>query len=447
MSDNRLKLYWLAFLLITCFTQVFAQPKDNTPFSRFGLGDYIDTDMPSVHGMGGLNSAYFDFFESNLDNPASLGFLQYTNLQVGLYARRSAIKRQDQKDNIWSGNLNHLSLTIPIINPLNEALERRETDFSWGTGISLRPYTQVGYDVRIEDEVDSFGIVNRTFTGSGGLYQIQWTNGIKYKNLSVGISLGYLYGNQEYNEEVAFPDLENSYTDIFNTGISYSDLRFRLGAIYDLPLDVKAARARDDKPSRFLTAGLYYEGETTFKTESDVSQLIFNELTNDLDTALLEKGLAGAGTMPSGFGFGLIYRHAGDFRVGVDYQTAKWSSFRNDARPVELNQMEDASRFAFGAAWIPDAASITSYLDRIEYRAGFYSNKDPRVIEGEQVKEFAVTLGASMPLIVQRNIAWVQLGLDFGKRTGGPNLSDNFTRFRIGLIFNDNSWFIKGKYN
>lgn len=82
----------------------------------------------------------------------------------------------------------------------------------------------------------------------------------------------------------------------------------------------------------------------------------------------------------------------------------------------------------------------------MEYRAGFYTKTDPRVIEGSQVKEWAVTVGATLPLIVQRNIAWVQIGFDMGKRTGGDRLSDNFVRGKVGLVFNDNAWFIRGKY-
>ena len=139
------KLLILSFFLIGFTSLAIAQPKDNSPFSQFGIGDFFDTSMPASHAMGGLGSVYHDFFEANLENPASLGFLQYTSLQLGFFAKRSGIKRFEDKAGVWSGNLDHLSLNIPIINPLNEALERREIDFSWGTSVSLSPYSQVGY--------------------------------------------------------------------------------------------------------------------------------------------------------------------------------------------------------------------------------------------------------------------------------------------------------------
>jgi hypothetical protein len=116
----------------------------------------------------------------------------------------------------------------------------------------------------------------------------------------------------------------------------------------------------------------------------------------------------------------------------------------NSARPDNL---ENTFRVGAGFGWIPDANSYASYFQRVEYRVGFYTLSDPRVIEGSQVNARALTVGAGLPLVLQRNIAWIQLGLDIGKRTGGSNLSENYCRAKVGFIFNDNSWFIKGKYN
>lgn len=421
-----------------------AQPKDNSPYSRFGLGDFFETDMPSQHAMGGLGSVYHDFYEVNLDNPSSLGFLQYTTLQVGMFAKRAEVKRFNDKQAVWSGNMDHFSLSIPIINPLNEALERRETKFAWGTSVSLRPYSQVGYHIKLNDSIPDFGDVTRDFKGSGGIYQFTIGNGWKYKNLSVGVNLTYLYGKQAFDENIRFNDLENSYEDIFTTTIAYKGFKYRFGGLYELPLDLAKAQANKDNPSRFVSAGIFYEGQSNFDAKTDRTQYAVNRVTNDIDTAYSLLDVLYTGKLPSSFGFGMMYRHAGDFRIGVDFQSAAWSNYENLARPDTL---KDAKRFGAGIAWIPDANSITAYFKRVEYRAGFYTKTDPRVIEGEQVKEYAFTVGASLPLILQRNIAWVQLSLDYGHHTGGPNLSDSFIRGKVGLVFNDNAWFIRSKYN
>lgn len=437
---------YLLFCLLTfgVTTIAVAQPKDNSPFSQFGLGDFIDSDLPSSHSMGGLGAVYHDFFEANLDNPASLGFLQYTTLQVGFMVKRSSYTRIEDKQTIWNGNTNHFSLNIPIINPLNQALERKESEFAWATSVSLRPFSQVGYNVSINDEIDSIGAIESNFRGSGGLYTINWGNGFKYRNLSAGINLGIIRGQQIFESQTYFRDLENAYDDAFRTAISYKGFQYRIGAMYEQPLDIEKARDEDDKPKHLLSAGVFFSNETDLKSTSDISKLSVNSLTGDIDTAIYVIGQEGSGLLPGTWGVGAMYRSAASFRVGVDYQASKWSIYENDARASE---MMDAWRFGAGGAWIPDANSITSYFKRVEYRAGFYTKKDPRVIDGSQVNESAFTFGASFPFIMQRNIAWIQLGFDVGNRKAGDTLNDNFVRGNVAFIFNDNAWFIKGKYD
>lgn len=439
------KCLFISLLIVISTVQGIAQPKDNSPFSQFGFGDFIDSDMPSTHAMGGLGAIYHDFFEANLDNPASLGFLQYTSLQLGFMVKRSTYTRVDDKQTVWNGNTNHFSLNIPIINPLNQALERREATFSWATSISLRPFSQVGYNVQITDDIDSIGTINRSFRGSGGLYTLTWGNGFKYKNLAVGINLGYLKGKQFFDGQTTFLDLENVYNNLSQANISYKGFQYRLGAMYELPLDLKTSRDKDDKPSKLLSAGMFVSGNTNMTLSTDNTVISVNDLTSDVDTSIYETDLPGKGNLPGAWGVGLLYHKASSYRIGIDYQGAAYSKYTNDARPDTLM---DSYRIAAGGAWIPDAGSITSYFKRVEYRAGFYYKSDPRVIDKVyQVKEGAFTFGASLPFIVQRNISWFQFSLDVGSRTGGPNLKDNFVRANIGFIFNDNSWFIKGKYD
>lgn len=434
--------------MLFCSAVTLAQPKDNSPFTRYGLGDLLDSSLPSSYSMGGLGSVYHDFFEANLDNPASLGFMQYTSLQVGTYAKRASLKLFDDKATIWSGNLDQISLNIPLINPLNEALERRETDFAWGSGISLRNFSQLGYFNQTNDTTDIIlGEVLRTFTGSGGLYKFTWSNGFKFKNLAAGINLAYIYGQQNFDEETIFVGLENAYRDLFKSSIAYKGVQFRLGFIYEHPLDLKTAREKDDDPSRFISVGIFYEGQSMLTTDKDETLLAINSVLNDVDTASFVIDEEGEAILPNSFGFGLMYRHAGDFRIGIDYQTGMWSDYMNTARPDDLSRTDNTFRLGAGLAWIPDASSITSYFKRVEYRLGFTTLTDPRVIEGAQVKSTSFHLGASFPLVLQRNIAWLQAGLELGKRTGGENLSESFIRGKVGFVLNDNSWFVRGKYN
>ncbi len=444
MSGIITKYLFVSFLIASIPHLIFGQAKDNSPFGQFGIGEFIGNDMSSTHAMGGLSAVYHDFFEANLDNPASLGFLQYTSLQFGISAKRSSYKVNGSKETIWNGNANHFSLNVPIINPLNQALERRESDFSWAMSIGVRPYAQAGYNIQIEETVDSLGDVQRDFSGTGGLYNLNWGNGFKYKNLAGGINLGYLRGQQAFAEQTYFLDLSNAYDNFFESNSSYKGFQYRFGLMYEHPMDLKAARLEDDNPSRLLSLGAYYAGQTNFSTNSDLSLLSVNALTGDVDTAFYAEDAPGEGVLPVTWGIGAMYHHSGDFRAGINFETSPWSKYQSD---VNTATMKDAWRLGFGGAWIPDAESITSYWKRVEYRAGFYTLKDPRVIDGHQVSASAFTFGASMPFILQRAISWLQISFDVGRRTAGSDLTDHFIRGNVSFVFNDNAWFIKGKYD
>src|SRR5436190_21200690 len=50
--------------------------QDNSPYSRYGLGDIVPSTNINSRGMGGISSAYSDFLSINFNNPASYGSFQ-----------------------------------------------------------------------------------------------------------------------------------------------------------------------------------------------------------------------------------------------------------------------------------------------------------------------------------------------------------------------------------
>ena len=157
--------------VLCCMLYGFAigQPIDNSPLSRIGIGELQDLYFVSSYAQGGLGAAYRHLHQVNLQNPASLGYLEATAFEAGLFAKRSTLKRDPFSSTVWSGDLDYLSLSFPILNPINELLERRERIFSWGVNVSITPYSRVGYSITSDEEFDTLGVVTRSFEGSGGL--------------------------------------------------------------------------------------------------------------------------------------------------------------------------------------------------------------------------------------------------------------------------------------
>src|SRR4030095_7749492 len=68
-------LFSTFLVLFFCFSlPAFSQ--DNSPYSRYGIGDLVpSTNIPS-RGMGGLSAGYIDVLSINFNNPASYAFFQ-----------------------------------------------------------------------------------------------------------------------------------------------------------------------------------------------------------------------------------------------------------------------------------------------------------------------------------------------------------------------------------
>src|SRR5688572_32096522 len=64
----------LILLVTGTFSPVFSQ--DNSPYSRYGIGDLVPTTNIISRGMGGISAGYTDVFSINFNNPASYSFFQ-----------------------------------------------------------------------------------------------------------------------------------------------------------------------------------------------------------------------------------------------------------------------------------------------------------------------------------------------------------------------------------
>ena len=71
-----LHCFFLAILVffIGSFQPVFSQ--DNSPYSRYGIGDLVPPLHITNRGMGGITAGYTDVFSINFANPASYSSFQ-----------------------------------------------------------------------------------------------------------------------------------------------------------------------------------------------------------------------------------------------------------------------------------------------------------------------------------------------------------------------------------
>jgi tetrahydromethanopterin S-methyltransferase subunit F len=416
-----------------------AQPKTNSPMSSVGLGDLLEPDFVAASSMGGIGAVYHHAYVTNIVNPASLGYLKATSFEAALSGQWARMKKDDFSQDVWTGNLEYLSLSIPFINPINDILERRTSKLSGALNISISPFSQVGYIVSASGDIDSLGNVLNTFQGKGGTNRLNIGTGWKYKQIAVGANLGYLFGAMEYQSETIFDDLINRYDHLARTNYTFKGLLYDLGVMYDIPLKNSKRNAR-----RLITLGAHFNGTTSFSGKEDVLSMVVNQLYQTTDTATYILNGQVDGTLPGQFGFGVMIEETNKYSLGVTYTMSSWSKYKNPARPDVL---KDTWKVAFGGSFTPEFNSITSYMSRVEYRAGVFYQKDPRVFSGTQASEYGASIGFGFPFVQQRFFSFIDLSLEYGWRGVADGLNENYIRFKVGLNLNDTQWFIKRRFN
>ncbi len=437
------------FISIACMLGVvgaFGQPKFNSPYSRLGLGDLANPNFASLIGMGNLSAAMHDAFHVNLQNPASLGHLRTTAFEVGVNARYAALESPSgEQIDVWSGNLAYLSLGFPLKNQLNEALEREPSKYHWGMNLALLPYTTVGYDIETIEQIDDAGQIRYNFEGSGGTYKLLWGNGVRYKNLSLGVNLGYLFGNINRDQTVTFDSLVASYRDEFEDDINFSGFFYSVGAQYDLVFKKPGDDGKMVPSGKVLTFGAYVNPATGFSAKSKQFYVRRNIFYSDLDTIVNEPILRQDGQLPLEWHLGITYRNASKFRGGIEISQTTWSNYENDAKPENL---KDTWQISAGAEFIPDIASYNSYGRRMRYRIGAFYGTDPRSDEFNiQLTNYGITLGLGFPIILPRQqTSFVNVAFELGRFGSDDSLQETYGRMTVGFTLNDNRWFFKRKF-
>ncbi len=422
------------------------QPKGNSPYSRFGLGDPASLPFAGQNAMAGLSAAFNDPLFMNMINPAALGHLNTTDLETGLFAKFSSLSSGGASDGLWSGNLNYLALGFPLLNPVNRALDKKSSDVGLGMGFVLQPFTTVGYDLIVEQPFQEAGIARTTFKGNGGAYRLMWGNGFRYRRFAAGVNIGYLFGKTSYERIVEFAEVNPaSYLTIYLDEQSLNGFQWNAGAQMSIPIQKVPEGSSRSTKEKNLVFGIYGNSATALSTNDNRYYTRYNPAYNDRDTLLLESGIRNSGTMPGELVFGIAYDQTNKLKIGLEYGAAYWSSYRN---PLRQESLADARRIAAGVEYIPDMFSYNNYWQRIRYRGGIYYRDDPRTINGKQLNDIGISFGMGMPVILPRQqTSFVNLTIEAGRFGVADAIRETYVRMTLGFTLNDNSWFFKRKFN
>ncbi len=433
----------LLVVLLGFIVNSYGQTNGVLPYSRLGIGEISPSHLSHIKSMGGTGIAYTDVYMINPNNPASYSYLKSSAFDIGLFAKRAKFSSGEESVNVWSGNINNLSLGFPMRNPINDILDRVNKKYHWGMAFHLLPYSVVGYDIKSTENNPGFGEYERYYNGKGGSYKFLWGNSIRYNDLSFGVHLGYLFGNITNNRRIIFKDNIAAYNDIYNSDYHVSGFVWDAGLMYTLKFNEKKLEENNEKDLNKLTFGLTISPATSFKTTTNILQFAGQSNTGLTDTIKYVKDEKGLGKLPLAIGFGVNYYAGNKWTIGVNYKTTQWSDFSNDANPTTFL---NSSRMSLGGFYRPNVNSY-SFFNRIIYQYGAYYENTPIIYGDEQIDSYGITLGMGLPFVFKRKISHANVGIDFGYKGQNSPIKETYLKINFGFIFNDDSWFLKRKYN
>lgn len=426
---------------------IWAQIGASSPYSIFGIGEPVSTNLNPISHMGNLGASYADGYHINLTNPATLASLGATAFDVSAFTEYTRLNEGEQENVSLGGNIQYLSLAFPTRNPYTDVFERKQQDFKHAMGFSLIPHSLVGYNISTEQNIPDFGPIDADYTGSGGTYKFIVSNGVRYKRFSAGINLGYLFGQIRFSRDIRFNTL-NSFDLNFENNYSVSGFVWNSGFLYSLYLNEKEVKEVTGKEPNYLNIGLTFGSNTSFNTNSNIINLNVQPVSQTqalIDTVLVAEDLPGKGTLPGEFNIGATYVKGNQLTVGFNYRQQFWSAYQNDADPT--GQFSNSSMITFGGYYRPNYKSIDKYYQRIYYRFGFYYGNTPVLIDDAQINDVGVTFGFGLPFVYQKKFSHANIGFTLGRTGSGSLIEENFARLSFGFTFNDDEWFIKRKYN
>lgn len=419
------RISFLAFLAILATTSSVAQIA-NSPFSSFGVGDLHGTSFAQNQGMGGVGISNPSSWYINNQNPALLTYNFVTTFQAGMILENRTVNDGSSSVKNTNGNLNYLALAFPVLSG------------RWTTSLGLMPYSTAKYKFTVVEPVlnDQNTTLLSQKTGTGGLTQFYWSNGVKInKYLALGARASYFFGSIESDE-----------TQTLNQN--------RLVLFYPLVKTLSYAKGFGLSPAIYLhkdsiskknfriSVGAVYDFKSNLKSEisTRIDQRSFRGQINDSTTISNEGSTL---VLPQTYGGGISFGRPGFWTLAADLTILDYNQFK------DFNGKTAATttgiRSGVGFEYTPDQVGVSNYLRRITYRTGVSYEKYPYLVGSNEIKDYGINFGVSLPV---GSISTIDLSLKVGKRGSilQNSIDENYFKLYFGMTFNDR-WFIKRKFD
>lgn len=433
----RTKIFAIVVLAASCLCGQRAMAQDSSlntysPYTFYGIGDIHNEGIAVTRAMGGASIGFRNYLYVNPLNPASYSSVRGNSFLTNfdMEGQNFYLRTTDAKTSYNTFNVRDIALSFPLYKGL-------------GVGLSVTPYSSVGYDVSYYDQSPDvqagIGQMLYSYSGSGDVTQFKLGVGYElFKNFSLGADVIYYHGNiqRTFGAQPTSITGSGTFYALGGSTTEYVNSFFGTLGMQWTPL------ANED---RVFTIGATYKFGGRMGNEV-VEKMPMNStiLPGEM---IVDRTYTSTFQLPSVYAVGFYY-HRAKYSFGADYEYADWGT-RNAADVSDHLSFRNTSSVRLGGQYTPNPGDVRNALKRFTYRAGVRWAQNYLVLNNQPIQDVALTFGVGMPLRMT-GLSNVNLGLELGQRgTTKAGLSrENYLKFTIGFSFlGEDYWFVKMKYD
>ncbi len=442
LVNSTINRYLSVFLLVSIF-QLNGFSQENSPYSRYGVGDISPTSNMTSRAMGGIAAGYSNPWIVNFTNPATYADLRLSTFDVGTEIDNKTLKSISPAQKFTSTNLmfSYVQLGLPI-----RMKKANKKDIYLGVNMGLKPLTRIGYKILASSRTAGDSLDTK-YEGSGGVNQAFFGTGLRIRDFSVGFNTGFMFGIKNYSTQLSFVNdtvLYYKSSTAFKTNFD--------GAFFDLAFQYQHKfKDEKNKVKSILKIGAY--GNMQQKLHASRTHSV---QTIDIDVdgnktridSVYQNNLKGTVILPSTFGIGFTYDDLGHWMFGADMEMSSWKNYRFYGAP---DLLQNSWKAKAGAEFIPLVLNNRKYWNFVKYRFGFYYGKDPVKVTNN-LPVYGLTFGAGLPLKIKNfsyetQNSFVNVAMEIAGRGNNKNsVKENNFKICLGFCMSD-LWFRKVKYD
>ncbi len=425
-----------------------------SPYTMFGVGELATQGNTVMRSMGGIGVAWRSGQMVSTLNPAGYSatlrksfifdasvegnFLQNRQRK---YAADGSYERtaRNAKNTV---NIHELAIQFPLAKGL-------------GMGVSVTPYSSVGYNMYATEQSDdiwgSVGRVTYNYNGDGDVTEVKAGIGWEiFNGFSLGVAAKYYWGNILHNyRSVVVKDYIGADTYLAAVGqddYAIHSFKFQVGLQWSIIYNEK----------RMLNVGATYDygGSLNPKVSRTV---VLNDIA---ETTVVHEKSSSQMRLPHQVTAGVMYQDS-RFAAGVDYEFQAWGANKNRFEEQLSGgakvTYDDTHSVRAGFEFTPNRFDVRRYLRRISYRVGGRYGQYYQRYDGVTLNQFAVTAGLGFPIRFM-GASSIDIALEYGCRGSESDIMSGARKvglvrqdyFKVSLgmsLFGEDYWFVRPKFD